>query len=180
MKLKDLISDSSISVEVKLNALAKSVQQLQRQPAVVATHTMPPVPISQVALAPEEDGTVMRFMFPATGMIKKAALFIEVMPVDEKGRSVSMVEVDALFFNSAGSTRQTFEVYRKPLVVELDVPVNAGDRLQVRLPAGQDASGIWCAFLYEIAMNQAKITQVLLEELRSLEEEADAADEVSG
>jgi hypothetical protein len=180
MKLKHLITDESVSLEAKLNALAKSIQQLQRQPASVATHTMPPIPISQCTEVPAEDGTVMKFMFPADGIIKRAAIFVEQMPVDDKGRAVSMVEVDARFYNASGATKQSFEVYRKPLVMELEVPVKAGDRLRVSLREGVVAKGVWCAFLYDIAQKHHAITQVLVEELRALEEEADATDEVSG
>lgn len=172
MKIKDLINDPEVSLDAKLAALCKSIQQLQRQPASVATHTMPPIPISQCSEKPAEDGTVMKFMFPADGVIKRAAIFVEQMPVDDKGRPISMIEVDARFYNSGGATKQSFEVYRKPLVMDLDVPIKAGDRLRVSLREGVVASGVWCAFLYDIAQKHHAITQVLVEELRALEEEA--------
>ena len=167
MKFHEELQRPGLSVDEKIRLIGRAVKHLSSRAQPVATHSIPPVPISMAVQHPAEDGTVMKFIFPAEGRIKKAALFIEKFPVDERDRPISMVQLTAEFTSAEGSTTQNFDIYRKPKIMDLDIPVSPGDRLKVIAPAGVE--GVWCGFLYEIAERYHKITQRMLDELAVIE-----------
>jgi hypothetical protein len=151
--------------ESRISHIETIVSRLARRSRTSATGIVTPFPISSYTDAPVNK-VVLRYMFPASGMVTKGAIFIEGMPKEGVNITVSIL-------NALGKSSQTYFTKRRDLLLEPNKSIFAGDRLVIEMeqvaPA-ETLSGIWIAFLWSPSVKDTQVKQFLIEELDKLEE----------
>ena len=124
------------------------------------TGIITPFPISSYSESPIND-VVLRYMFPAEGIITIGGLFIENMP---KGG----VDVSTTIYQKSAQVNNTVFSKRQSIIIEPYVSVSASDRLLIKIIPkieGETVSGIWIAFLWTPAIKDSEIKPFLIEAL---------------
>lgn len=139
----------------RLAYLERVVARLTRRQVKKIVSVVPAVPVCLYGIAPDEGGVLARFMFPASGMLKKVSLYF----VGIEKPTIANVE-----FERAGmSQRYEFTVGKRGLVEEVAVTIEALDRVTLRAAQGP----LWAAFLWQPAMKDGEIKTHLLDELEA-------------
>ena len=143
-----------------LELLEKKVDRLMRRSNKVAKALVTPFPISNCVLGDNISGTVLRYMFPASGKILKGGVFLDAKP----GESVT---VEVSISNSTGGLSKTYAMQRQNLVIEPDMAVQSWDRLSVSIfPFGETVINVvWIAFLWVPDVKEVDVKKCLIEEL---------------
>lgn len=146
----------------RLDNVERYLQHIKKRLVSRVGAITPPVPVSKYCNIPEEDGTIMRYMFPAQGEVITAALFIENWNTDSK--RIQFI-VDIMDQDQSSSSR-VIDLKDQTSVFDADYQILPGSKFKLRLADPQEnVSGIWAAFLYSIHPSKATVHYVLIDEL---------------
>jgi len=152
----------------KLAAVKRRLDRLSKTAKINSYIT--PFPVSSYAAGIPDDGVVLRYMFPGSGRISNACLYIE-GKIEKKSniflaaRSITPKDV---------STGTKIPIVRNFNQIGLDLAVSAGDRTEMVITSDMEISGIWIAFLWLPAVGDVEIKKFLQGELTMI---ADGEDE---
>ena len=160
------------SVEAKFNSINATLKHFSRRLRSVVVGVIPASPVYDFVFVPEPDGVLLRSIFPVAGKIVKSCIFVANR--DAKGPTVFVATIE----NEKGSNSKKFEVRSKPLIFDLDTPVEAGDRLTLTVEEPDKVRGIWFAFLYEAELRSMTQKTFAIDQFeRMLEEDLKDAGE---
>ncbi len=163
---KDIIKGSTPEEKFKSidNILRRMNLKLQR----TIIGVMPPIPISSYIDIPGSDRIILRYFFVSDGKITKGGIAVE------KYNIKTSVKFSVTFNGPKAGRRYIFET-RSPLHLELmDMPIEAGDRLIVKVDTvGTDdthnvVEGVWAGFLFEVDIKSMNKEEFLIDELRRI------------
>lgn len=150
------------SVDQKMESIERILQHMQRRMHKKVTGIIPPVPLS-VHVSVPDDGTVLKYLFPAAGKISRVCLIVNNLP---EGKKVADFKVTIMSRGHEAVEKVT--VANKLYVEQVDLAIAPGDRLHVTTK--DDVSDIWFAALYEITPNEGTVITRMIE---ALEKELD-------
>jgi hypothetical protein len=158
-----VMGENAVMPKDKLAAVQRRFEKRARN-AVVGSY-ISPFPVSEVCKIVPEDTVVLRYMFPGSGSISKACIYIGCEM--EKG---TQVEITASVVTIMGASNSVSLTTRKNFtMIEIGLPVNVGDRLVVSVKSDTNISDVWTSFLWLPAVNNVGLKQFLKSELESLE-----------
>lgn len=149
------------NTEAKFASIERALQRLSRKSVKKVGIEIPPSPVSEFKESPNDDGTIMRYMFGVQGRIIRSLIWVENFPENKK-RVPIMLDIETSEHNAS----QSFEITPKlnNFVIEMDV--EAGSRFTLRLADPLDAiSGIWISFLYQIRPNSGQLQEMLVKHI---------------
>lgn len=152
------------SPDERLDSVERTLGHFQRRLSKSVGVMVPPAPVSNYCEAPDAEGVVLRYMFPARGKILSGAVKIDNFPADIKRLSLvaDIITPDL-------STQKEFEVKDIVNLFTLEMSVEPGARFELRLKDPSiSVSKIWVAFLYEIEPSKSKLQTELVSKLEEL------------
>ena len=143
----------------RVERLELITKRLMRRAGKTAAALITPYPISSALFGEDLKGPVLRYMFPCDGIIKSGIVRLKENPK-------SGVMLDIKMFNEMTSESKGFLVSKRFLSVQPDLPVLAGDCLEISIVPGEEpVTEIWIALLWTPTMNNVEVKKFLIEEL---------------
>ena len=162
--------------ESRIKKLEVITQRLMRRAHKHIVGLITPYPISNSVVGDKIGGVILRYMFPCSGTITKGM-------VNLINKPKKWVSINVKLFNENKSTVKGFTVDRRMVTVEPNIPILAGDCLEVSLTTSSEdtVSEIWIAFLWTPSMKDVNAKSFLISEIENdiLNEEALITDEPS-
>jgi len=152
------------SSEAKFASIERALQRLSRKSVKKVGIEVPPIPISKFQKTLDEDGVIQRYMFPASGQVEKAIIFVETFP-DEIKRIP--LHLDIATFE--GTEQKNLTITPTLNTFNVNMPVTVGARFTLSLVDPSIAlSGIWASFLYRINIKHNRLQELAAEEMVNL------------
>jgi len=162
MRLLEIMGNTA---DEKFKHLERILQRFSRRLHRTVVGLVPASPIFGFSVSPAQNPFVLRAIFPADGIITKAALFV--------GKSNKSVEVMATIRTGNATTSEVFVVKKKAIVEELNFPVKAGSMLEVEvLEPLEDVANVWVGLLYEVGMKDTHQMKIAIDQLEAIAEGA--------
>lgn len=153
------------TTEERFEFINRMLTRLARKSHKVAVGIIPPIPISSyVEKIPQDEG-VFRFIFPVPGKIVGGVIRIDQFPEKEK-------EIPFTVVLRAFGERITRELRVRNgwLKVGLDLPMDAGDTIEILNDWFDKVSGVWIGMLFQPEVSSADIKRIMTEEFDKLED----------
>jgi len=148
----------------KLEHIEKILQRFQRKLHKTVIGVIPPIPVQGYVKWPDENGIMFKQIVPANGKITRAAVAVG------KYESKDPIQFRFDVGGSDGSSNvHVFAVKKSSGVVDLDMPVRAGD--VVVASTQSEIEDIWYSVLYNIDIKESVIKRFLIDELEKLTDE---------
>lgn len=152
------------SSEAKFASIERALQRISRRTTKKVGVDIPPIPVSCYMKEAEDDGTIMRYMFPSKGIVEKAIIWAEEFPEDLKRIPLVLDISDYM-----GKTAKNLEITPTLNSFDVQMEVVAGSRFELRLTDPETKLfRIWASFLYQIEPKQAKLQEMLIEKVDQL------------
>ncbi len=157
----------SVQVKKKVEAAEQRLNTLeQRYMGSQFKVLIPPMPISFYSEELPDDGVVARFIFPVSGRIVKAAIYVE-----DKGK-VKKLNIAAEVISPGIGQAFTFNMGANQGLVDLEVPVVAGQKLKISLTNQPNdpidrSKKIWVGVLFEVSIENQEIKKFAISELEA-------------
>ena len=159
LKIKGKNSDE------KFKHLERILQRFSRRLHRTVVGLVPSSPVFGFVANPAQNPVVLRAIFPADGIITKAAVFVG------KGKGTTEVVATIRFGPSVAS--HLFEVKKKALVEEVNFPVEAGAMLEVEvMEPFENVANVWVGLLYEVSASNTSQIKIAIDQLEAIAEEA--------
>jgi len=153
------------TADEKFKHLERILQRFSRRLHRTVVGLVPSSPVFGFVANPAQSPVVLRAIFPADGVITKAAVFV--------GKSKGTTEITATVKFGPSVASHLFEVKKKALVEEVNFPVEAGAMLEVEvLEPLEDVANVWVGLLYEVSANSTSQIKIAIDQLESIAEEA--------
>jgi len=153
------------TVGEKFKHLERVLQRFSRRLHRTVVGLVPASPIFGFLTSPAQNPFVLRAIFPAEGVITKAALFV--------GKSSNPVEVLATVRTGNATASEVFTVKKKAVVEELNFPVKAGSTLEVEvLEPFEDVADVWIGLLYDVGAGSLTQMKMAIDQLEAIAEGA--------
>ncbi len=147
--------------EKRLKHLEIVTQRLMRRASKRTVALITPYPISNAVFGEKVEGPILRYMFPCDGKVTKG--FIRLGEKPKKG-----VDLEVRLFNDATATMKGFTLTRKSLSIEPNIPVTAGDCLEISLISSEDVvTEVWVSFLWKPEVKDVEVKSYLIEDLEN-------------
>jgi|GEM_PF-1566838 hypothetical protein len=137
-------------------------KRLMRRAVKRTAALITPYPISNAVFGEKVEGPILRYMFPCDGTVTKGFVRLGKRPKTSVGLGVKM-------FNETGSTSKGFVLEKKFLSIQPNLPVTAGDCLEISILPGVDepVTEVWISFLWRPTVKDVEIKSYLIEELEN-------------
>ena len=147
-------------MEDRIKKLEVTTKRLMLRARKHVVGLITPYPISNSVVGENVEGTILRYMFPCDGTITKGMVNLITKPK-------KWVSLNIKLFNETNSIIKGFNTDKKTLTVEPNIPVKAGDCLEIALvPSPEDVvKEVWIAFLWTPAMKDVTAKSFLISEL---------------
>lgn len=149
-------------MEDRVKKLETITTRLMRRARKKATGLITPYPISNAAFGEKVEGVILRYMFPCDGSIVKGMVRFSEKP--KKWHSVNIK-----VFGDTNSYIKGFMVEKKKMSVEPNLPVSAGDCLEISLTSSTEdtAKEVWISFLWTPSIKEVTAKSFLISELEN-------------
>ena len=152
-------------MEDRLARIELITKRLMRRTRKVASAMITPYPISNAVFGDKIEGPILRYMFPCDGTVTRGVIRLGNKPKKE-------VELEVKMFNDSISNMRGFVLTRKFLAIEPNIPVTAGDCLEISIVASDEVvTEVWVSFLWKPGVKDIEAKSYLIKELEKLEEE---------
>lgn len=148
------------TVESQIRHIDIVLTRFSRRLHKTVTGIVTPYPISNYVSVPVDD-VILRYMFPARGMITVGSFHIETMPK-------SGIHLSTSLENDIGKSEKSYFVKRNRMLIEPNADVFSGDRLTIqvkRVNAEEGLAGIWVSFLWVPVVSDAEVKRHLIDSL---------------
>ena len=144
----------------RIEHLETVTQRLMRRAGKKAAVLITPYPISNAVFGEKVEGPILRYMFPCDGIVTKG--FVRLGKKPKKG-----VILGVKMFNESESASKGFSLDRKFLSIQPNLPVVAGDCLEISIDpdADEPVTEIWISFLWKPTVKDVEAKSYLIEEL---------------
>lgn len=155
-------------MEDRLANIELITKRLMRRAKKTSVALITPYPISNAVFGEKVEGPILRYMFPCDGVVTKGYVRLGKKPKQS-------IELEVKMSNDSSSNMKGFVLSRKCLSIEPNLPVKAGDCLEITLiPSEEIVTEIWISFLWKPTVNDLEPKSYLIKELdKSVEEEDD-------
>ena len=161
--------------EKRVSKIEAFVARLLRRSKKTAEAMLTPYPISNCISGENVSGTVLKYMFAARGIIGKGR-------IQTDKRLKSGMRITVLLENELGGQSKSYIANRNIMLVEPNLEVFSGDRLNVSVnpvdPEDGALTEIWIAFVWTPHIGEATVKSFLidkvLEEIEAPKEIEDA------
>lgn len=155
-------------MEDRLANIELITKRLMRRAKKTSVALITPYPISNAVFGEKVEGPILRYMFPCDGVVTKGYVRLGKKPKQS-------IELEVKMFNDSSSNMKGFVLSRKFLSIEPNLPVKAGNCLEITLiPSEEIVTEIWISFLWKPTVKDLEAKSYLIEELeKSVEEEDD-------
>jgi hypothetical protein len=148
-------------MEARVKQLEMITKRLMRRAGKSAHVLITPYPISSAVFGERVEGPILRYMFPCDGIVTKGFVRLGKKPKLPVTLGIKM-------FNEAGSASKGFSLDRKFLSIQPDLPVVAGDCLEISLESGEEiVTEAWISFLWKPTVKDVEAKSFLIEELEN-------------
>ena len=136
------------------------VTRLARRANTSKKFLITPYPISNAVFGEDVQGTILRYMFPCGGTITKGLIRLGKKPS-------SGIGVEVKISDDSHTELKGFVVTSKNLLVEPDMEVHSGDRLEVAIkPSGAEkVTEVWISFLWVPNVKDVAAKSFLMDEI---------------
>ena len=150
--------------EEKFRSIEKTLASYSKRLSTKVIGLIPPIPIFKDIDSPSEDGTVVRAIFPLSGVISRTCMLVEYK--DDKSVTFSLTSQGPKAGNSI-----TFET-KKKLIVEDDVNLNVGvgDVLVLKVDEPERVGRVLVGILFEVSTMDMNTMEVPLDRVIELME----------
>lgn len=152
-------------MENRLNRLETIVNRLSRRSVKVTRSVITPYPISNAVFGDSVSGSILRYMFPCSGVISKGLVWM-----DKKLKNGATLTFK--MSDDTGMQTKTFVMNKQRLFLELNMDVNLGNRIDISIEpnnsSGDDPEKItevWISFLWKPSINNTEIKNYLIDEI---------------
>jgi len=162
------------SVDERFKNIELILQRMSKKMNGKIIGVLPVSPVFEFAYVPDNEGVVMRRLFPASGRITKIGIAF-----DEKGKKPVKVVFNVENSLELRSFSNSYMIKRFAQVITADFEIKAGDKITVSITPeeGEEVKGIWIGFTYEIALSEMNQKEFILSELeRMVEDEVISVD----
>ena len=143
----------------RVEDLEMITKRLMRRVSKRVVVLITPYPISNAVFGEKVEGPILRYMFPCEGIITKGIVRLGVKPK-------SPIILNIKMFNDSKSASKGFAVDKRSLSIEPDLPVVAGDCLEISLDPGvETVTEIWISFLWKPTVKDVEAKSYLMEEI---------------
>ena len=152
--------------EEKFKSIELILNRMSRKLGNKVIGILPISPLFHFCEAPATGGEIAKIVFPASGLITKAAFH-----VDRRGKKPFKIRIDLLNDSLGVEMSKTVTISHLTEISTLDVRVAEGDRAVITyIPTIEDEviHGIWFSLLYQIDIKHLNTRTYLLEELDNL------------
>jgi len=133
---------------------------------------LPPIPVFDFISRPDENGVILRRMFPGKGVISKGAMYIE--EYTDPGKDIKInVRADG----PLGGQDVKFTTHQQMVTINPNLVVDVGYRITISVDPTDSIKNIWISFLYEVGFKEMVKEKFLLDELLLLMEKSDAEED---
>ena len=145
----------------RIKQLETVTKRLMRRATKKSVALVTPYPISNAVFGENVKGPVLRYMFPCDGVVTKGVVRLGSKPKTSVMLGIKM-------FNEIGSASRGFVLDKKFLSIQPNLPVVAGDCLEISLDPGIDiVTEIWISFLWKPGVKDVEAKSYLIEELEN-------------
>lgn len=145
----------------RIEQLEMITQRLMRRASKRTVALITPYPISNAVFGEKVEGPILRYMFACDGIVTKGFVRLGAKPKKNVNLEVKM-------FNDANSVMKGFALERKSLSIEPNIPVKAGDCLEISLIPGEEiVTEVWISFLWKPEVKDVEVKSYLIEELEN-------------
>lgn len=113
----------------------------ERSMRVKKVATITPFPISNSVFGEDVRGSIIRYLFPCSGVITKGIIKLDLKPKKS-------VIVTLKLSNDSGSITKDFTLETKSIEVSPKVDIQSGDKLEVLIASDEPIKEAWIAFLW--------------------------------
>lgn len=143
----------------RVEHLERVTQRLMRRAGKRTVALITPYPISNAVFGEKVSGPILRYMFPCDGIVTKGIVRLGIKPK-------SSVMLDIKMFNELKSVSKGFAIEKRFLSIEPNLPVVAGDCLEISLEPGEETvTEIWISFLWKPTVKDVEAKSFLMEEI---------------
>jgi hypothetical protein len=159
------------TAEEKLTSVDLILSRITKRVKKHACAMISPIPISNYTEI--VTGPLLKYMFPAAGIISDILIYVEVMPK-------AGINLIATLASGTGAVSKNSFTKKQLSIADSDFEVIAGDRITVEVEKVKDeeiVSGIWIAFLWTPSKASIEVKQFLLDEILKEVENAEETGE---
>jgi hypothetical protein len=146
------------TLEEKFESINRALVRLAFGSRKLVPMPIPPYPVSSYVTTPDENGAVLRYLFPCSGKISKGCIVLD--NISKEG-----VVIETNIVNSHGSTGKSTTVKQRVNLFNIEMVISAGDMLEVSV-SDLGVRNIWAAFLWSLSA-PSEVKQFLVDELVS-------------
>jgi hypothetical protein len=149
-------------MEERVKKLETITTRLMRRAHKHVVGLITPYPISNSVAGEKVEGVILRYMFPCNGTITKGMINLITKPK-------KWVSINIKIFNDSTSSIKGFTVEKKSMTVEPNLPVKAGDCLELSLVTSPEdiVKEVWISFLWAPSMKDVTAKSFLISELEN-------------
>lgn len=154
-------------MENRLQKLEVMVNRLARRSRKTAKAMITPYPISACVSGEDVKGEVLKYMFPADGVITKC-----IVSFDRKIKEGVVITIDKI--SDGGRTKRDFEIDKKEVRLTPNIGMLTGNKIIVSVEAidpEEKINEVWISFLWAPHVCETEVKQCLLSELDAVEKE---------
>ncbi len=145
----------------RIEKLETITKRLMRRAGKKTSVFITPYPISNAVFGEDIKGPILRYMFPCDGVVTKGFVRLGKKPKTSVMLGVKM-------FNEIGSSSKGFSLERKFLGIQPNLPVIAGDCLEISLePSEEPVTEVWISFLWKPTVKDVEAKSFLIEDLEN-------------
>lgn len=152
-------------MENRLSRLETIVNRLSRRSVKVTRSIITPYPISNAVFGDSVSGSVLRYMFPCSGVISKGLIWI-----DKKLKNGATLTFK--MSSDAEIQTKTYNMNKQKLFLELNMDVNLGDRIDISIEPNSSSEDtpekiteVWISFLWRPSIDNAEVKNYLINEI---------------
>jgi hypothetical protein len=149
--------------EKRVASLETITKRLMRRANKHTIGLITPYPISNAIFGEDVKGVVLRYMFPCDGIISRGMVKLGTKPKNSPNLLVRL-------FNDTESNEKGFLIEKKFLIIEPNVPIKAGDCLEVSITSASEIDPIkevWVALLWKPTVNNLEAKSFLISEIEN-------------
>lgn len=146
--------------EKRINFIELMVSRLMRRARKKHTALITPYPISNVVFGENVEGCILRYMFPCSGNITKAMLYLDKKPKEDIELFIDLID------NTGGMSKNYF-ITQKQTTIDTKIPVISGTRLEISLNHIDVITEAWISFLWVPSIKDIEAKSYLINDLES-------------
>ncbi len=163
---------SGKTIEEKFESIETTLQHFKRRLQKTVIGVIPPTVIFSYVKKPEPDGTIVKCLLPADGIVTRVCMAVSEYEGSGTVRFNCKIEGNKVVGPNR-STNLSFDTRRPVIVQDIGAIVTTGDYIVLSTTEPERVKGVFISILYEIKLKDNNIKAFLIDEFDKLLEEPD-------